>query len=332
MTKENNKRIIGLDIIRALAVLLVVSVHFFKNTHYYETDVVGMSMRIQFILRNFCMCCVPLFFLLTGFLNNKKNYDKKFFKGLLNIIIIWLFYSTIEFLVKNYMNHTIFNVSIKDFIFSLTSFKACDYSWYIETYIGLYLLTPLLNRGFESFDTKSKKIITLIIFCISILPIFANVFLENLIHIPSSWTCLYILAYYFLGKSIAYFKPVFNKKNLITLLIFNLLLLLLSAKIVSINYDTLFIVTEALLIFLIFYDVNLKNKLAQKIITFFSKYSLDIYLASSLIDYLLYYYFFKFMGNISQPTLLFYSPILVIIAFCSSTIFGMIRKKIINVR
>ena len=98
------------------------------------------------------------------------------------------------------------------------------------------------------------------------------------------------------------------------------MLLLLSAKIVNINYDTLFIVTEALLIFLIFYDVNLKNRLAQKVITFFSKYSLDIYLASSLIDYILYYYFFKFMGNINQPTLLFYFPILVIIAFCSSTI------------
>ena len=62
----------GLDIVRIIATLSVLSVHFFLKTNYYNTPLNSMPMRVQSIIRNFFMICVPLFILITGYLNNNK--------------------------------------------------------------------------------------------------------------------------------------------------------------------------------------------------------------------------------------------------------------------
>lgn len=97
-TKNRNY---GIDIVRIIAVVLVLSVHFFLNTNYYNTiHLGGISLKIQSIIRNFCMVCVPLFMLITGFLNKKTEYNRSFFRGLLNILIVWFFYSIIESIIN----------------------------------------------------------------------------------------------------------------------------------------------------------------------------------------------------------------------------------------
>ena len=85
---EKNKKIIGLDIIRVIAVISVLCVHFFLNTKYYQTSINGIGMKLQYIVRNIFMICVPLFIILTGYLNKKKEYNKEFFKGLIEVLII----------------------------------------------------------------------------------------------------------------------------------------------------------------------------------------------------------------------------------------------------
>lgn len=132
-----NNRNYGLDILRVIAIISVLSVHFFLNTKYYIVSKNGIGMKTQFVIRNIFMICVPLFILLTGYLNNNKKYDKKFFKGLLNVIIIWLFYSIIEFTVKKYITNNLEELTLKNLLFAVTSFKACNYSWYIEMYLSL---------------------------------------------------------------------------------------------------------------------------------------------------------------------------------------------------
>ena len=98
VAKKNKQRNYGIDIIKIVAVILVICVHFFLNTNYYDTANSGIAMKIKSAIRNFCMICVPLFLIATGFLNTKKQYNKSCFKGLVAIIIIWLFYSIIDFL------------------------------------------------------------------------------------------------------------------------------------------------------------------------------------------------------------------------------------------
>lgn len=53
MKKERD---INLDLIRSVAVIGVISVHFFLNTGFYQETVVGKRMAIMVSMRTFCMC------------------------------------------------------------------------------------------------------------------------------------------------------------------------------------------------------------------------------------------------------------------------------------
>ena len=75
MKKEN--RLYNLDIIRILAFILLVSVHFFLNTGFYTTTPTGIRFDIAVIFRNLSMSCIPLFLIITGYLHCDKEYNKK---------------------------------------------------------------------------------------------------------------------------------------------------------------------------------------------------------------------------------------------------------------
>lgn len=210
MNKVLKERNYGIDIVRIIAVILVLSVHFFLNTRYYITPNYGISMKLQVVIRNFCMICVPLFMIITGYLNNKTEYNKSFFKKLINILIVWLFYSLIEYFVLNVSNG---NLDLKNFILSLTSFNACGYSWYIEMYIGLYLISPVINNAYNSFDNKNRTILLIItILGVSMPEIINNIF-SGFIHFPNWWVGIYPLSYYIIGKYISNTQPKINKKQ-----------------------------------------------------------------------------------------------------------------------
>ena len=69
---SSSKRDLGLDYTRILAFLLVVTVHFFLHSGFYGNAMQGEKMYIMTAIRTLCMSCVPLFLLLTGFLDRKS--------------------------------------------------------------------------------------------------------------------------------------------------------------------------------------------------------------------------------------------------------------------
>ena len=330
---KDKDRIYGIDILRIIAVILVLILHFFTNTYYNSSDLSNLNMKGQTIIRDFAMICVPLFMVITGFLNRKTQYDKSFFKGLFNILIVWIFYSLIEYFVLNILNNNYQALNFKDLLFSLTSFKACGYSWYIEMYIGLYLFSPMLNNAYNSFNNKNRLYFLLIILSIIIIPGFINSLFDTIVHVPSWWNGIYPIAYYIAGKYISDVNPKIKKKTLI------LLLILIQIITFSFNYNfsithysvTTFLTT--IITFLIFYDIKLECKISKKVVAYISNITLDIYLGSSLIDKIIYPEFnSKIADLLGQDQILIYLPIIFIIVFISSVVYGTIRKLIINVR
>lgn len=331
---KNNDRNYGVDLVRILAVILVLIVHFFLNTKYYDTPIVGSSMIVQSVIKNFALICVPLFILITGFLNNKLEYNKSFFKSLLNILIVWFFYSIIEYFTISIMKGNLDRLSIRNLIYYITSFKACNYSWYIEMYIGLYLISPIINNAYNSFNKKNKFYLLLVVIFITIIPSFANKIFSKIIYIPNWWYKLYPVTYYICGKYIADSKPNFKKKTLLILLILTQIFTYSYSRIAGIEYYSLTTFVSVIIIFLVFYNINIKNNLLKNIIKYISNISLDIYLASSLLDRILYPIFNQKMLDmgINQQHSILYAPIILITVFILSLIYGSIRKLIINVR
>ena len=63
------------------------------------------------------------------------------------------------------------------FIFGVFGFSSAPYAWYVEMYIGLFLLIPFLNGAYHSLTSKGQKralICTMIV--IAALPNILNVY------------------------------------------------------------------------------------------------------------------------------------------------------------
>ena len=137
------KRIFGLDLVRVIAILLVVMVHVFLHNGFYIYDLHGLDSFILLVIRNICMACVPLFILLTGYLKYNKKLNKDHYKSLTKILIVYFIIAIITVLFYIFYNHNNFNVYRH--IFGIFNFSINKYAWYIEMYILLFLLIPFLN-------------------------------------------------------------------------------------------------------------------------------------------------------------------------------------------
>lgn len=138
MMKNKKDRNVSLDVIRCIALFTVISVHFFMYNGFYDQVVAGRTMYIAVTFRAFFMVCVPLFLVLSGYLMNTKQLSKKYYLGIFKIIGIYVLASIACTLYKIlFLN---MNISIMQMIIEILNFKAAPYAWYVEMYIGLFLM------------------------------------------------------------------------------------------------------------------------------------------------------------------------------------------------
>ena len=81
-----SKREPGLDLLRCIALLFVVTFHSFLNNGYYSEPQVGVSMWLAGSFRWLSVSCIGLFLMLTGYLKCEKTdikacYNKGIFWG-----------------------------------------------------------------------------------------------------------------------------------------------------------------------------------------------------------------------------------------------------------
>ena len=151
------KRDIGVDVVKTIAILSVVGVHFFLNTRFYRVDLNNTNLFIQTIIQQICLTCIPLFVMSTGYLNNNTKIDKSYFKKILPIIYIYLLYSIPALIYRYHIGEIPFDIGL--WIQQVLDFKGHRYSWYINLYFGLFLLIPFLNRMYNSLENKKEKTI-----------------------------------------------------------------------------------------------------------------------------------------------------------------------------
>lgn len=126
----------NLDLIRSVAVIFVLSVHFFLNSGFYSIICEGEKMFVMCVLRTSFITCVPLFLMLTGYLMCKKELSLKYFKGIKKTYFIYVIvcFFCLAFRIL-YLQE---NLKIGQIILSTFDFSANSYSWYIEMYLGLF--------------------------------------------------------------------------------------------------------------------------------------------------------------------------------------------------
>lgn len=210
---KKNARNPAMDIIRCLALLGVVSVHFFRNTDFYYLYITGPRMYLMTFLRSASMICVPLFIMLSGYLLNRKRPERRYFTKLWKTISIYVLASGCCYVYACFLApEADGNGSIGEFVRQTLAFESAPYAWYINMYVGLFLLIPYLNIAFEGLSTeKERRGLILVLLIMTALPGVTNIFsLKDDIlfmgnaHIPdpvlpSYWVAFYPVTYYFLG-------------------------------------------------------------------------------------------------------------------------------------
>ena len=145
MQRENRK--IYLDVIRILAMLLVIYNHVAGRDMRLFSGVGGAAA--QFLLY-VSKSAIPLFLMVSGaaMLDREEPYQK-FFKRIGRIAAVLLLISLFYYGAGCIENHAPFKPL--EFLDMLYHYQASNSLWYLYAYIGLLVMLPLLQRMTASF-------------------------------------------------------------------------------------------------------------------------------------------------------------------------------------
>lgn len=147
---EMKERDIALDIIRSVAIILVIFQHAWSGL---GLDAPSSGAACWFN-RAFCIG-VPLFVMLSGALNLPAVRPAGEFlrKRFSRVLIPFLFWATLVFVLSAWMGkypdvHS-FGGAVAFFFSALLKGGINDSYWFVYLLVGLYLLAPLLQRAFH---------------------------------------------------------------------------------------------------------------------------------------------------------------------------------------
>lgn len=356
--KKLESRNASLDIVRVVAVFLVNSVHFFLYNGFYNETVSGLPFYVMTVMRTLFTTCVPLFMILTGYLMSKKELNKSYYKGIRKTLVVYAVATLACMLFKTGALHEEF--SIGKFVLDFLSYKGATYSWYIEFYIGLFLIAPFINLMYNGLKTqRQKQVLVFTFFAVTILP---NIFNSHIFTnpqwwatptiseeynkiLPGWWAMTYPVAYYLVG---AYLREFGFKMKTRTLLIgYGITLILFSTFNYYRNYGSTFkygtllnwgcfesyVLSCGLFILLTRIPAD---KMPTKLKWVFWKVSdlaLGIYLISYIFDRIIYYdYLNKYVPILSDklPYYFLVVPIVFLLSLLGSIILNFIAQYLIE--
>lgn len=229
-TDKLKSRDTSLDIIRIVAAFTVLSVHFFLHNGFYSQIVEGVPMYIACLMRTLFSVCVPLFMILTGYLMSKKILSRRYYLGIVKTLVVFVLATIACMIFKHYTEGA--QLGFKELLLGTLDFTGANYSWYIEMYIGLFLIAPFLNLAYSKLKSKKQKqVLVLTMIAITILPSLFNIYnfetaqwwtspttsdtFQKLF--PSWWAGFYPVAYYFTGCYLREYKLKIKTSTLFAL-------------------------------------------------------------------------------------------------------------------
>ena len=161
MEKEKRKRLFFIDAVRIFALLCVILNHIILLE---EADILQKQEGAYWLkgLYIFYRLGVPLFLMLTGYLQGNKDWEKRevLIKHYLRKIPIFYMMSGFSHMLSLY------SMGIKDsielikalFLFSSIRFDL-DYIWYMYTYLVYMLIQPMVAIALKNLSDKLKRIL-----------------------------------------------------------------------------------------------------------------------------------------------------------------------------
>jgi surface polysaccharide O-acyltransferase-like enzyme len=340
------KRIDSLDLIKAVAVFLMLVYHGFTSP-VFSGAADGILNYFNYFFEGLLSVCVPLFFIVNGGLLLNKPLDiGKHIKKTVLIIIVTAIWDVIDIAANMFLRNEM--LSAMQFVKALWTFKYgwSNHLWFMMTLVVVYIFFPVLKAAYDS-SIKSFYFFTAVIFIMTfgntLLNMFAQIvqfilgknFIENNFNFfntlnPAYGFNGYALVYFMLGGLLVKNREKFlnNKKftaiSAVAIPVSAVLLLLYAIMqtkhfskpwdIVWSGYDSLPTLVISVAIFIICqgYRAERKTKIS-KFICILSTDTLGIYLVQTVMIRVLKPAYIKtgLSGNIISD--LFFAFVLLIV-------------------
>lgn len=337
-------RFAGIDIVKITACFLVVSIHFFLNSGFYTMPITPRVGTVAIYGRWIAYNSVPLFMITTGFLMKNKKLSGKYYLGAVRVLCIYIVIS----LICVIFNKCFFHLEYTGWqiIRGLFMYSDAKYAWYVEYYFTIFLLIPFLNAGYQAMETRGKKtalLVTVILLTMISQTFYIGTDRVNQIRIfPGYFNHCYPIGYYFIGAYIREFPP---KRDLIHKIVFVIIALIALFYVSNItlyqslkntekntawlswhndDYGAWPTVVMSTMIFLLLYDIQIKNPRTVRILSTLSNATFAAYLISYIYDAIAYKILIEKVTEV--PRRFWYAPIVVLFVFTCSMLSGLLLQ------
>ncbi|MGI6030502.1 MAG: acyltransferase [Eubacteriales bacterium] len=290
------ERLCGPDIVRFFAICFVVFVHGAGEMGIYKMNMQGTETFLFLCFRWLCYSCVPLFMVLTGYFQYRKQLNWRFYKGILPILASYGFISILAIAFRIWYWKE--ELSWFQWLCTIFDFTGDWYSWYVEMFIGLFLLIPFLNILYHGLPGKREKQLLIgILLFLTALPSLVSTFSAGgrmLDILPDYWLDIYPISYYYIGAYLREY-PIRLNRWLTAGLLAGVILLVSGIgwhyfaggpfiwEIFN-GYYGITTVAITVLVFLLFYQGEIHWKPLRWLVTDVASLSFDMYLFSFIFD------------------------------------------------
>ena len=286
-------RNIQLDIIRCMALFLIILCH----TQIGFENISPVVEKLKWFVSK---CGVPLFLIISGYLNLPAKYsDTEFIsKRFKRVFIPFLLWCIIYRILSVVIDNTEFFTFTEDIFLIAPS----AHLWYVYAILALYLVTPIISNYFRDCSKRMFQFYLLIWLLTTAFSYYYHFSGHTFFDHNITYVTYYVggyLGYYLLGYYIKRFTPywIVGKWNLMKCALFVGVLLIgvgfvylgffhLQMTTVEISsYVTIVPVLFSMLMFSILWRIKVTNAYVIKTIISLSKYSFGIYLVHEAIIY-----------------------------------------------
>lgn len=201
MIKKGGNYLFSADLLRTVAIILVVIIHVFGEYVNFPRDFLTGNWWIANLIDTFSRSAVPLFIMLSGMLllhEGKTDTPQNFFKKRLYRLGIPVLFWPIAYTAwRLWLNQIPFSLST--FITDYISLSIYYHLYFLYVIIGLYLLTPPLKVFIKNASLTHKKYLISLTFTFSLVVTYVKYFLDVDIGLSTIFTIFLLFIPYYLA-------------------------------------------------------------------------------------------------------------------------------------
>lgn len=340
--KTKSKRLANIELLRILAMLMVVLLHYLGKGGLLPTirPDMGATAYVAWILESLSIVAVNVYVLISGyFLVESEFKPGKIVKLVLQVLFYTILVTclALAFGIIGKEELGFYNLIVQIFPFQLEQY------WFMTAYLVMYILSPILAMGVKAVSKKNLQIVTvvfLVVMCVekSILPV--QIVFDKRGNDALWFICLFLVAAYIRLYGIGFLE----KKRWAAVLYFGCCLLTIAENMVFYliyektgelehlfgtphHYNHILVLLASVSLFMLFKNVKMKDGWFAGMVCKIAPYTLGVYLLHEQIY--VRYLWPKWLGadKVNGPVSLVVSALsAVLIVFCIGIIVDYLRS------